>query len=300
MLTSRLFLFFSRYVYVGLLALCSVGLLGGCNVFGSGSLDEGDSVDELVADADVAMTKGNYDAAVESLEKAYDEEPDNPEVRIKLSKALYGQQGITVVDLKRVVDYISGLEEDQAKSKSLGKNSYECSVESAEPDPAAGPYTEIDLERTTTFGPFTDSWLPVGYFVLATVLTGGRRHTLGGLFFEPTVLGEVTPAMRIFREETFGPVAPLLRFRTEREAIALANDTIFGLAAYVYSRDLGRVFRVGDALEYGMVGVNSAKVTGPPIPFGGHKQSGLGREGSRYGLDEYTELKYLCLGGIDD
>ena len=134
----------------------------------------------------------------------------------------------------------------------------------------------------------------------ATLLAGGGSHELGGLFFEPTVLGEVTPEMAIFHEETFGPVAPLLRFSTEDEVIAQANDTIYGLAAYVYTRDIGRIFRVGEALEYGMVGVNSTKITGAPVPFGGFKQSGLGREGSRYGLDDYTELKYLCLGGIED
>jgi succinate-semialdehyde dehydrogenase len=133
----------------------------------------------------------------------------------------------------------------------------------------------------------------------AQLLAGGGRHRLGGLFFQPTVLGGVTPDMAIFREETFGPVAPLTRFHSEAEAIALANDTIYGLAAYVCTRDLGRTFRVGEALEYGMVGVNTAKITGPPIPFGGVKQSGLGREGSRYGLDDYTELKYLCLGGLE-
>jgi len=133
----------------------------------------------------------------------------------------------------------------------------------------------------------------------AAVLAGGGRHALGGLFFEPTVLGDATPDMAIFREETFGPVAPLVRFRDEAEAIRLANDSIYGLASYVMSRDLGRVFRVGEALEYGMVGINTSKITGPPIPFGGVKQSGLGREGSRHGLDDYTELKYLCLG-IDD
>ncbi len=133
----------------------------------------------------------------------------------------------------------------------------------------------------------------------AVVLAGGGRHALGGLFFAPTVLGDVTPQMAIFHEETFGPVAPLVRFRDEAEAIRLANDSIYGLASYVMSRDLGRVFRVGEALEYGMVGINTSRITGPPIPFGGVKQSGLGREGSRHGLDDYTELKYLCLG-IDD
>lgn len=134
----------------------------------------------------------------------------------------------------------------------------------------------------------------------ARLLAGGRRHARGGLFYEPTVIADVTPEMKIFHEETFGPVAALLRFETEDEAVAQANATEFGLAAYVYSGDLARAWRVGEKLEYGMVGVNTSKITGAPIPFGGVKQSGLGREGSRYGLDDYTELKYLCLAGIDE
>jgi succinate-semialdehyde dehydrogenase/glutarate-semialdehyde dehydrogenase len=132
----------------------------------------------------------------------------------------------------------------------------------------------------------------------AEVVLGGRPHPRGGLFFEPTVLTGVTAAMKVAREETFGPVAPLFRFETEAEAIAMANDTEFGLAAYFYSRDLGRVFRVAEAIEAGMVCVNSGILSNEVAPFGGVKQSGLGREGSRYGLDEYLEIKYLCLAGI--
>ena len=132
----------------------------------------------------------------------------------------------------------------------------------------------------------------------ATVLVGGHRHTLGGRFFEPTVLTGVTPAMKISKEETFGPVAPLFRFKTEEEAIALANDTEFGLAAYFYGRDVARVWRVAEALEYGMVGINTGLISTEVAPFGGVKESGLGREGSKYGIDEYLEIKYLCLGGI--
>ncbi|MEI7611515.1 MAG: NAD-dependent succinate-semialdehyde dehydrogenase [Betaproteobacteria bacterium] len=128
----------------------------------------------------------------------------------------------------------------------------------------------------------------------ARVLTGGRRHARGGTFFEPTVLTEVTCEMRLAREETFGPVAPLFRFSTETEAIALANDTESGLAAYVFSRDVGRCFRVGEALEYGMVGLNTGLISNEVSPFGGIKQSGLGREGGKQGLDEYLEIKYLC------
>ena len=133
----------------------------------------------------------------------------------------------------------------------------------------------------------------------ARVLVGGRRHARGGTFYEPTVLADVTPAMRVAREETFGPVAPLFRFKTEAEAIHMANDTEFGLAAYFYARDVGRIFRVGEALEYGMVGINTGLISNEVAPFGGMKQSGVGREGSRHGIDEYLELKYLCLGGLD-
>jgi succinate-semialdehyde dehydrogenase / glutarate-semialdehyde dehydrogenase len=129
----------------------------------------------------------------------------------------------------------------------------------------------------------------------ARLLTGGARHDLGGTFFQPTVLVGVTPQMRIAREETFGPVAPLFRFGTEAEAVAMANDTESGLAAYFYSGDLGRVWRVSEALEYGMVGVNSGIISTAVAPFGGVKQSGLGREGSRYGIDEYLEIKYVCM-----
>ncbi|MFZ4757872.1 MAG: NAD-dependent succinate-semialdehyde dehydrogenase [Burkholderiaceae bacterium] len=130
------------------------------------------------------------------------------------------------------------------------------------------------------------------------VVIGGRRHARGGLFFEPTVITGVTSAMKVAREETFGPVAPLFRFETEAEAIAMANDTEFGLAAYFYSRDIGRVFRVAEAIEAGMVCVNSGLLSNEVSPFGGVKQSGLGREGSKYGIDEYLELKYLCIAGL--
>ena len=132
----------------------------------------------------------------------------------------------------------------------------------------------------------------------ARVLTGGRRHALGGTFYEPTVIADVTPDMKCAREETFGPVAPLFRFKTEAEAVALANATEFGLAAYFFSRDVARCFRVGEALEYGMVGVNTGIMSNEVAPFGGVKQSGIGREGSKYGIEEYLEIKYLCFGGI--
>ncbi len=127
---------------------------------------------------------------------------------------------------------------------------------------------------------------------------GGRRLDGPGFFFEPTVLLDVRPGMLIAREETFGPVAPLFRFHGEAEAVALANDTPFGLAAYFFSRDIGRIWRVAEALEYGMVGVNTGRMSSEAAPFGGIKESGIGREGSKYGIEEYLELKYLCLGGL--
>lgn len=132
----------------------------------------------------------------------------------------------------------------------------------------------------------------------ARVLTGGRRHALGGTFYEPTVLADLTSDMRIAKEEIFGPVAPLFRFTTEAQAIQMGNDTEFGLAAYFYSRDVGRVWRVSGALEYGMVGINSGIISTAVAPFGGVKQSGMGREGSSHGIDEYVDTKYLCMGGL--
>ena len=132
----------------------------------------------------------------------------------------------------------------------------------------------------------------------ARVVSGGKRHALGGTFYEPTILAEVTTDMKVTTEETFGPVAPLFRFKTEEEAIAMANDTEFGLAAYFYARDLGRVWRVGEALESGIVGINTAIISTEVAPFGGVKESGVGREGSHYGIDEFLEVKYLCMGGV--
>ena len=130
------------------------------------------------------------------------------------------------------------------------------------------------------------------------ILAGGKRHSLGGRFFEPTILIDVTPQMQLAREETFGPVAPLFRFRSEAEAIALANDTEYGLAAYFYGRDIARIWRVAEALEYGIVGINTGIISTEVAPFGGMKESGLGREGSKYGIEEFLEIKYLCFGGI--
>jgi succinate-semialdehyde dehydrogenase/glutarate-semialdehyde dehydrogenase len=133
----------------------------------------------------------------------------------------------------------------------------------------------------------------------ARVVTGGKRHALGGNFFEPTILADVVRSAEVFRDETFGPVAPLFRFSTEAEAIQMANDTEFGLAAYFYARDVGRIFRVADALEYGIIGINEGLISTEVAPFGGMKSSGLGREGSKYGIEDYLEIKYLALGGID-
>ncbi|MCX7207899.1 MAG: NAD-dependent succinate-semialdehyde dehydrogenase [Proteobacteria bacterium] len=133
----------------------------------------------------------------------------------------------------------------------------------------------------------------------ATLALGGKRHALGHSFFEPTILLNVTAKMKVAREETFGPLAPLFRFSSEEELIQLANDTEFGLASYFYSRDIGRIWRVAEALEYGMVGINTGMISNELAPFGGVKQSGLGREGSKYGIDDYISIKYLCMGGID-
>jgi succinate-semialdehyde dehydrogenase/glutarate-semialdehyde dehydrogenase len=130
------------------------------------------------------------------------------------------------------------------------------------------------------------------------VLAGGKPHALGGTFYEPTVLADVTSEMAVAREETFGPVAPLFRFSDEAEAIQAANDTEFGLASYFYAQDVARIFRVSEGLEYGMVGVNTGLISTAEAPFGGVKMSGLGREGSRHGMEDYLELKYICLGGV--
>ncbi len=132
------------------------------------------------------------------------------------------------------------------------------------------------------------------------LLTGGKRHELGGSFFEPTVMADVTTAMKVAKEETFGPFAPLFRFKTEKEAIQMANDTEFGLASYFYTRDVGRIFRVAEALEYGIVGINAGIISTAVAPFGGVKESGFGREGSKYGIEDYLEVKYLCMGGIKE
>ena len=134
----------------------------------------------------------------------------------------------------------------------------------------------------------------------AKITTGGARHELGGSFFQPTVLTGVTTDMMVTNDETFGPVAPLFRFSNEKEVIAMANDTEFGLAAYFYSRDIGRIWRVAEGLEYGIVGINEGIISNEVAPFGGVKESGTGREGSKYGIEDYLEIKYMCLGGVND
>jgi succinate-semialdehyde dehydrogenase/glutarate-semialdehyde dehydrogenase len=131
------------------------------------------------------------------------------------------------------------------------------------------------------------------------VLLGGKRHALGQTFFQPTVIANVTPEMKVAKEETFGPLAPLFRFQTDEQAIEMANDTEFGLASYFYGRDIGRIWRAAEGLESGMVGINTGLISNEVAPFGGVKQSGLGREGSHYGIEEFVEIKYLCFGGLD-
>ena len=163
------------------------------------------------------------------------------------------------------------------------------------------------FETGVTMGPLIDVRAADGVLELiedavnqgARLLLGGHRANLGDAFIEPTVLADVTPQMRVCQEEIFGPVAPLLRFRNEEEAIGLANDTPFGLAAYFYSRDIGRIWRVAEGIEYGIVGINEGIISNAAAPFGGVKESGNGREGSKYGLDDYLEIKYLCMGGLD-
>ncbi len=163
------------------------------------------------------------------------------------------------------------------------------------------------MDADTAMGPLIDRAAAQGVRAMigeavaegAAVLTGANQGVDDGPFVEPTVLTGVTPAMRVCREEIFGPVAPLLRFDSEEEAIRLANDTPFGLAAYFYARDIGRIFRVGEGLEFGIVGVNEGIISNAAAPFGGVKESGNGREGSKYGLDDYLEIKYLCLGEIE-
>ncbi len=132
----------------------------------------------------------------------------------------------------------------------------------------------------------------------AKIATGGKRHALGGTFFEPTILTDVTSVMACAREEIFGPVATLFRFRDDADAIRMANDTEYGLAAYFYARDIGRVMRVADALEYGIIGINEGIISTEVAPFGGMKESGIGREGSKYGIEDFLEIKYLALGGL--
>ena len=132
----------------------------------------------------------------------------------------------------------------------------------------------------------------------ARLVVGGKRHSLGGSFYQPTILADVKAGMKITKEETFGPVAPIIRFKEENEVVKMANDTEFGLASYFYTRDLGRAWRVSEALEYGIVGLNVGIISTEVAPFGGMKESGLGREGSKYGIDDFLEVKYVCMGGV--
>jgi succinate-semialdehyde dehydrogenase/glutarate-semialdehyde dehydrogenase len=163
-----------------------------------------------------------------------------------------------------------------------------------DPDVQQGPL--IDAAALAKVSHHIDDAISKG----AKLLVGGKPHALGGTFFQPTVLGDVSADMAVAADETFGPVAPLIRFSSEADAIRMANHTPYGLAAYFYARDVGRIVRVSEALEFGMVGVNTGLISTEVAPFGGVKQSGIGREGSRYGMDEYLEMKYICLAGIEN
>ena len=132
------------------------------------------------------------------------------------------------------------------------------------------------------------------------ILTGGKRHEHGGSFFQPTVIADATREMTVFREETFGPMAPLIRFKTDDEVLEMANDSEFGLASYFYSRDISRIWKLAEGLESGIVGVNTGIISTEVAPFGGVKQSGVGREGSKYGVEDYLEIKYVCMAGVDE
>ena len=132
-----------------------------------------------------------------------------------------------------------------------------------------------------------------------SIVQGGKPHELGGLFYQPTVIRDVTQEMKVAKEETFGPLAPVFRFETEEEVLAKANDTEFGLASYYFTRDIGRIWRMSEGLEYGIVGINTGLISSEVAPFGGMKESGFGREGSKYGIEDYVEVKYLLMAGID-
>ena len=178
---------------------------------------------------------------------------------------------------KRLADAVSGLK--------VGNG--------ADEDVTIGPL--IDDDAVNTVCSMIDDAVSNG----AKVVLGGGRSPLGGRFVEPTILSGVTTEMRVFREEIFGPVSPLIVFDTEEEAIALGNDTEFGLSAYFCARDIGRIWRVAEGLEHGIIGINEGIISNTMAPFGGMKESGNGREGSKYGLEDYLEIKYLCIGGID-
>jgi succinate-semialdehyde dehydrogenase/glutarate-semialdehyde dehydrogenase len=203
----------------------------------------------------------------------------------------YRNSGQTCVCANRMLVQIGVLDEFAQKLVERVKNLKV--ADGFEPGSQQGPLIDMDaVEKVETH---IEDAISLG----ARLLTGGRRHARGGTYFEPTVLSNVTTDMRIAHEETFGPVAPILEFKDETEALRLANDTIFGLAAYFYSRDIGTIWRVSEGLEYGIVGINTGIISTEVAPFGGMKQSGIGREGSKYGIDEYLEIKYLCMSGVD-
>jgi len=218
---------------------------------------------------------------------------DDADIEAAVSGAMaskYRNSGQTCVCANRILvqenihDAFAGRLAEEVRKFQLGNATDETTT--------MGPL--INVREATKVQGMVDDALASG----ARALTGGQRSSLGECFVEPTVLVDTDPGMRVFREEIFGPVAPLFKFKTEEEAVAMANDTQFGLASYFYTRDLGRIWRVAEALEYGMVGINEGIISNEMAPFGGIKESGSGREGSKYGIDDYVEMKYLCMAGL--
>ncbi len=245
---------------------------------------------KLVADCAGTMKRTSMELGGNAPFIVFDDADLDQAVQATLATK-YRNAGQTCVCANRILVQDSVMEE--YSKKLVGEVEKFKLGNGADEDVTMGPL--IDDTAVETVCSLIDEAVSKG----AKVMLGGGRSDLGGNFVEPTILSDVTSDMRVFREEIFGPVSPLFSFRTEGEAIAMANDTEFGLAAYFCARDVGRIWRVAEGLEYGIVGINEGIISNPAAPFGGMKESGNGREGSKYGLDDYLEVKYLCIGGID-